>query len=525
MTREEMLMRIEASPSGWDFIIIGGGATGVGIAIDAASRGYKTLLLEQNDFGKGTSSRSTKLAHGGVRYLQQGNISLVLEALRERGLLRQNAPHLVHDLAFVVPNYEWWEKGFYGIGLKVYDIMAGRHGFGHSRLLNAEETLERLPTIETRGLKGGVIYSDGQFDDSRLNINMVQTAYEQGATLVNYMDVVALRKSDDMVKGVVARDQETGKEHELWGKVVINATGPFCDGVRKLAEPEAKPMVSPSQGIHIVLPKEFLPGDSAIMVPHTDDGRVLFAIPWHDCVVLGTTDTAIKEVSLEPLPLKEEIDFLLIHAARYLEKDPTPEDVLSVFVGIRPLVKSTDDENTAALSRDHTIHISQSGLLTIVGGKWTTYRKMAEDAVNQAALLAGLELHSCTTTQMNIHGYHRTAEQFGDLEVYGSDAPAIQDLMRKSPELAERLVPDQPYTMAQVVWAVRHEMARTIEDFLARRTRALLLNAKASVRMAPAVAAIMAKELGRDKAWQAEQVSGYEQLAQGYMVESVLQAV
>lgn len=517
MNRNDMLRRLEKSPSGWDLIVIGGGATGVAIAIDAASRGYRTVLLEQNDFSKGTSSRSTKLAHGGVRYLQQGNISLVLEALRERGLLRQNAPHLVHDLAFVVPNYDWWAKGFYGFGLKVYDLMAGKHGFGHSRLLSREETLERIPTIETNGLRGGVIYYDGQFDDSRLNLNMAQTAAEQGATLLNYARVTGLLKKEDMVKGVSARDEETGEYLEVWGGAVINATGAFSDGIRQLDEPAAKPMISPSQGVHIVLPKEFLPGDSAIMVPHTDDGRVLFAIPWHDAVVLGTTDTPIPKVSLEPKPLAEEVEFLLVHAARYLAKDPTADDVLSVFVGIRPLVKAADEENTAALSRDHTIHISQSGLVTIAGGKWTTCRKMAEDAVNQAALLAGLEDRPCVTKQLNIHGYHQNSEQFGALAVYGSDAPALQDMIRSNPAMGARLHPDYPYVAGQVIWAVREEMARTVEDVLARRTRALLLGARASVEMAPAVARLMAAELRKDPDWEREQIEKYTKLAEQYI--------
>ncbi len=382
MNREDMLTRIQNPAVKWDFIIIGGGATGVGTAIDAASRGYQTLLIEQADFGQGTSSRSTKLVHGGVRYLQQGNISFVLEALKERGLLRQNAPHLVHNLPFVVPNYDWWEGPFYGIGLKLYDILSGKHGFGSSEMLSKEETIRHIPTIETEGLRGGVIYYDGQFDDARLVIDMAETAAEQGGTLINYMKVTSLIKSTNMVSGVTARDMETGKEFQIKAKVVINATGVFTDSVLKMDDPQAEAMISPSQGIHIVLDKSFLPGDSAIMVPHTDDGRVLFAIPWHDRVIVGTTDTPVDEIPLEPQPFQEEIEFLLSHTARYLTKDPTPGDVLSAFAGLRPLIRAGDQENTAALSRDHTLHISRSGLVTITGGKWTTYRKMAEDDQN-----------------------------------------------------------------------------------------------------------------------------------------------
>ena len=367
-----MLSRVEAHMQPWDMLIIGGGATGVGVALDAASRGYDVLLLEQHDFGKGTSSRSTKLVHGGVRYLEQGNISLVMEALKERGLLRQNAPHLVTDLGFIVPNYDWWEAPFYGLGLKVYNLLAGKYGFGSSRILSRDETLERLPTIKTEGLRGGVIYFDGQFDDTRLLINLVRTAAEQGATVLNYMPVYGLIKDEEgFAAGADAKDLESGREFKIAAKVVINATGPFVDKVRRLSNPAADPMIAPSQGIHLVFDRSFLSGDSAIMVPHTSDGRVMFAIPWHGHTLVGTTDTPIAESTLEPVALEQEIEFILSTASRYLAKEPTRADVLSVFVGIRPLVKAGNSSNTAALSRDHTIHIDSSGLLTITGGKWT----------------------------------------------------------------------------------------------------------------------------------------------------------
>jgi glycerol-3-phosphate dehydrogenase len=520
MNRDAMLGRIQDPRQEWDFVIIGGGATGLGVAIDAASRGYRCLLLEQSDFAKGTSSRSTKLIHGGVRYLQQGNVSLVLESLKERGLLRQNAPHLVHDLPFVVPNYDWWEAPFYGIGLRLYDILAGRHGFGASRNLSQEETLARLPTIETRGLRGGVLYYDGQFDDARLAINMAQTAAELGATLLNYVQVTRLVKSEDLVRGVGARDLETGTEYQLAARVVINATGPFTDAIRRLDNPDARPMIQPSQGVHIVLSHEFLPGDSAIMVPHTDDGRVLFAIPWHRRVVVGTTDTPIADTPLEPRPLQEELDFLLEHAARYLTKDPAPADVLSAFAGVRPLVGDAEEESSAAISRDHSLHISPSGLVTIAGGKWTTYRKMAEDTVDQAATLAQLDDRPCVTRELNLHGYHQSAELFGDLAPYGADGEAVQDLLRTDPAFGERLHTEMRPRAGEVIWAVRKEMARTVEDFLSRRTRSLLLDARASMEMAPRVAALMAEELGRDGAWQEEQVTAYRDLARGHLIVS-----
>jgi len=519
MKRDDMLRRIQTDQEGWDFIVIGGGATGLGVAIEAASRGYRTLLLEQSDFAKGTSSRSTKLVHGGVRYLQQGNVSLVLEALKERGLLHQNAPHLVSNLKFVVPNYDWWEGPFYGVGLKLYDMLAGRQGFGNSRRLTKEETLDHIPTVETDGLRGGVVYHDGQFDDARLAVNMAQTAADQGATVLNYLQVTDLQKVNGMVKGVTAVDEETGQPYDLFGRVVVNATGPFADDIRKMDNPGDARMIKPSQGVHIVLDRAFLPGDSAIMVPHTADGRVLFAIPWHDRVVVGTTDTPIEETSLEPRPLKEELDFLLEHAARYLTQDPVESDVLSAFAGIRPLVSPEGEQDTAAISRDHTIHISRAGLVTIAGGKWTTYRKMAEDTVDQAATLGGLPEKESVTRTLQIHGYHQQAEQFGDLAPYGADAVAIRDLIAEDHQLEDLIHPDSSILAAQVVWAVRHEMARTVEDFLARRTRMLLLDARRSVEMATKVADLMARELGEGRSWKKQQVEEYSNLARGYLLE------
>jgi glycerol-3-phosphate dehydrogenase len=520
MNRAEMLGRAVARREPWDMVIIGGGAVGTGVAVDAASRGYEVLLVEQHDFGKGTSSRSTKLVHGGVRYLEQGAISLVMEALKERGLLRQNAPHLVTDLGFVVPNYEWWEAPFYGVGLKVYDMLAGRYGFGGSQMLSKEETLERLPTIKTEGLRGGVIYYDGQFDDARLLINLAQTAVEQGAILLNYTPATALtRDGDGFIDGVVVREVESGHEFRAAARVVVNATGPLSDNVRRLVHPDADPLIAPSQGIHLVFDGSFLPGRNAIMVPHTTDGRVMFAIPWHDHTVVGTTDTPITEVAVEPRPLDEEIEFILETAGRYLRRPITRADVLSVFVGIRPLVRSGLGGNTASLSRDHTIHIDQSGLLTIAGGKWTTYRHMAEDGVDHAATLARLPERPCVTRNLNVHGFHRQAQSFGPLSVYGSDALLIQDLVRAEPSLGTPLHPALPYTGAQVVWAARVEMARTVEDVLARRTRALFLNARAAIDMAAETARLLARELGRDEAWQSEQVRAFHMLADGYLVK------
>lgn len=519
MTRDEMWNRVRAHKKPWDIIVVGGGATGVGVAIDAASRGYDVLLLEQSDFGKGTSSRSTKLAHGGVRYLEQGNIGLVMEALKERGLLLQNAPHLVHDLAFVVPNYDWWEAPFYGLGLKLYELLAGKYGFGKSRLLSREETLKRIPTLKTDGLRGGAIYYDGQFDDARLLIHMVFTAFEQGATLLNYVEVTGFTKdSQDFVNGILARDAETGEELRASAKVVINATGAFSDRLRQKAQPAAVPMIKPSQGIHLVFGPEFLQAQSAVLVPHTSDGRVLFAIPWHGHTLVGTTDTPVESADLEPVAMEQEIEFVLATAGQYLEKAPTREDVLSVFAGIRPLVRSSGSIGTAALSRDHVIHIDTSGLMTITGGKWTTYRHMAEDCVDQAATLAQLPDAPCVTHHLKIHGFHPDAPQLGSLAVYGSDAAEVRQLAQRDARLARKLHPALPYVQAEVVWAVRHEMARTIEDVLARRMRALFLNARAALEMAPTVAELMAGELGWDDAEKKRQHQAFCAVANGYVL-------
>lgn len=518
MNREEMIARVEDGPDVWDVIVIGGGATGLGVAVDAATRGYRTLLLERDDFAKGTSSRSTKLVHGGVRYLRQGNVSLVLEALRERERLRRNAPHLVHDQSFVIPGYHWWEGPYYNIGMKLYDLLARRQSFGRSRRLSREETLEYIPTIERDGLWSGTLYHDGQFDDARLALNLAQTAAENDAALITYMPVTDLVKENGVVRGVRARDLEGEQAYHLRGRAVINATGVFADEIRRMDEPDTYSIIRPSQGAHVVLDRSFLPGPSALLVPKTADERVIFAIPWHDAVVVGTTDTPIDRPAAEPSALEEEIDFILQHAGDYLADDPTRDDILSTFAGLRPLVSLEQESgDTAFIPRDHTLQVSKSRLITIAGGKWTTYRKMAEDTVDRAAELADLRENPCQTENLPIHGYHDDAAQFDELSIYGSDAPKVQSVLQEEPEYSERIHPERPTKIGEIVWAARHEMARTVEDFLARRTRVLFLDARTSIAMAPKVAAVLADELNRSEEWQTEQVQEYTELAHAYL--------
>jgi glycerol-3-phosphate dehydrogenase len=454
----------------WDIIIIGGGATGLGCAVDAASRGYRTALLERSDFARGTSSRSTKLIHGGVRYLKQGNVKLVRESLRERALLLKNAPELVKLIPFILPNYAWWERPYYGVGLKLYDLLAGQT---KSRHLNCDQVLQRLPTLRPENLHGGIEYFDGQFDDARLAIALARTAVEHGAIIANYFPATAVRKQQ-----VIARDAESGREFELTAKVIINATGVFSDTVRRMDEPRSDTMIAPSQGAHIVLDRAFLPGDAALMVPRTKDGRVMFAIPWHNRVLIGTTDTPVNELVLEPRPLAQEIEFLLEHAGHYLAKAPARSDIKSAFAGLRPLVKTAQTRNTSLVPRDHTILVSQSGMITVTGGKWTTYRHMAEETIDRAEQVGGLEHRPCKTQALGIRS-------------------------ESEPDVSR---------------AVREEMARTVEDYFARRTRALILDARATLEAAPKIAGIMARELGKDELWQREQLAEYRGAANRYLV-------
>ena len=525
MNRELFLSKIKETPRKvWDVVVIGGGATGLGTAVDSAARGFETALFEQSDFAKGTSSRSTKLVHGGVRYLAQGDVSLVLEALKERGLLMQNAPHLVSDRKFIIPVYEWWEGPFYAIGMKVYDKMAGKLGFGHSKRIDKEELIKAIPNLDDHGLKGGVIYYDGQFDDSRLAINLAQTIVDNGGIPINYTKVNGFKKDKTgIITGVTVTDIESGDMFEVNAKVVINATGVFADRVSRLDDPSAPNLIRPSQGVHLVLDKTFLQGDSAIMIPHTSDGRVLFAVPWHDKVIVGTTDTPLDNISLEPRALEEEIEFLLKTSAKYLKKDPTRKDVKSIFAGLRPLAVSPDSPNeTKEISRNHQISVAKSGLITITGGKWTTYRKMGEDAIDKAILVGGLEDKKSVTANMPIHGYVKNFDAGEPLHYYGSDKEHIKNhILADNPKLGQKLHPNLPYIEAEVVWGARHEMAVSVEDILARRTRSLFLDAKASIEAAPKVAHIMKKELHKSRKWEKEEIKRFTELAQNYSLNTI----
>lgn len=520
IVRSELIAKLQNSDIVWDLIIVGGGATGLGTAVDAASRGFKTLLLEQADFAKGTSSRSTKLVHGGVRYLAQGNIGLVREALSERGLLKKNAAHLVKNELFVIPNYEWWAGAWYTLGLTVYDMLAGKRGLGRVKYLSKKKVLDKFSTLKPAHLCSGVAYHDGQFDDSRLAINLAQTALEQGATVVNYVKVISLVKDEQTkISGLKAIDTEKGEEFELCAKAVINATGVFVDELLKMDKPGAKPLVRPSQGVHLVLDKSFLPGEDALMIPKTEDGRVLFAVPWHDRVVIGTTDTPINEHSLEPVALAEEVEFIIRTAGKYLIRAPVRSDVLSVYAGLRPLAATDDSSSkTKEISRSHKLIVSESGLITIIGGKWTTYRKMGEDTVDKAISVAKLRLAPCRTRNLSIHGNQETLNKADHLYVYGSDKAALLELGQENPEWMNQIDPRLPYIMAEVIWGVRFEMARTVEDILARRMRALFLDARAAIDMAPRVASVMRYELQQDKNWETEQISDFIKIADNYLL-------
>jgi glycerol-3-phosphate dehydrogenase len=517
MYRQSLISRLASQPD-WDVIVIGGGATGLGVALDAAARGFSVALVEAGDFAKGTSSRTTKLVHGGVRYLAQGNVALVREALRERATLLANAPHLAQPLPFVMPAYRWWEKAFYGAGLVLYDALAGRAGLGKTQFLSRDRTLGLSPTVRPAGLRGGVKYWDGQFDDARLAIALARTANERGACAVNYCKAVELLRIAGKISGVVAEDAETSRRFELRSRCVINATGVWVDRIRDMDNPDGGRMVAPSQGVHLVVDREFLPGDHALLLPDTADGRVLFAIPWLGKTLLGTTDTPRQDLEYEPRAFDAEIEFILRESARYLSKAPARSDVRSIWVGLRPLVRPVESHGarTKAISREHTVVISRSGLVTVTGGKWTTYRAMAEDVLEECfghRLLprrdAGATAHLPLAGALEGSGIPVSAPP--GLHLYGTDAATIGALPGADRELAPG------FTEAMVRFAVRHEFARSVEDVLARRSRLLFLDAALAAALAKDVAAILAQELGENFD-AARSVREFEALAQQYQL-------
>jgi len=516
-SRPQLLGRLAGSAI-WDLAVVGGGATGLGVALDAAARGYSVVLLESHDFAGGTSSRSTKLLHGGVRYLAQGNVALVREALHERSTVLANAPHLASRLSFIMPSYAWWQTPFYGIGLKLYDLLAGQAGLGPTRFLGRQDTLAALPRLQPAGLSGGVQYWDGQFDDARLALALARTAAREGALLLNYCPVTELRHENGRVTGLRCRDAMGGQSYEVRARCVVNATGVWVDDLRQMdgsaLGKTVTPMVAPSQGVHVVVDRSFLPGEHALLVPKTADGRVLFAVPWLGKLVLGTTDTPRRDLPREPRPLRSELDFILGEAGRYLVRPPTPADVLSIWVGLRPLVRPVgDDSDTGSLSREHTVLQASSGLVTVTGGKWTTYRAMAEDVLARcvaSGLLPNRPAGASVSLRLVGAPPSRSPQGPGlaaapGAHSYGVEAAALAGLPGAQEELAPGL------TEAMVRFAARNEYALTVEDVLARRSRLLFLDAELAARVAPRVAHILAQETGEDPG-----LAAFEALALSY---------
>ncbi len=509
-------------------LVIGGGATGLGVAVEAASRDFRTLLIERVDFTKGTSSRSTKLVHGGVRYLQQLNLTLVLDALRERGHMLRNAPHLVHNLPFIVPAYSYSALPYYGLGLKMYDWLSGRLSLGPSQLLSRQETLEMLPCLHQSGLRGGILYHDGQFDDARYAIALLRTFQDLGGTAINYVEATRLLERNGKLIGVQARDCESGAVFDLQAKAVINACGVQAEETMALDGRSHPPLLAVSQGSHFVLPRSFFPAKAALMIPRTADGRVLFAIPWHGVTIVGTTDEPVDRISAEPRAMASEKRFLLDHIAHYFDRRPQPAEILSVWSGLRPLVRKAGIR-TSQLSRDHSILVSPSGLITVTGGKWTTYRLMGQDAIDRACRVASLPKRPSRTLEMKLHGWTlETDPSASEWEsVYGADLPLLRALSAAEPalnahldaDLDAPLHPRLPYKLRHVVWAARYEMARSVEDVLARRTRALFLDARAAIEAAPVGANLLGNVLGKGDAWKAATVAGFIEIAKGYLFQ------
>lgn len=517
MNRNEFIKRIEANEI-WDIVIIGGGSTGLGSALDAASRGYKTLLLEKIDFGKGTSSKSTKLVHGGVRYLAQGNIKLVIEALKERGRLLKNAPHITSVQSFVLPVYSYWDKWFYGIGLKMYEWLSGKWSLGKTTIHSKNETLKLLPSIHNQNLKGSIQYYDGQFDDARLCVDIALTSVKHGATVLNYFKVEEFIKEGNKIVSLIAKDTISQIKYTIRSKAFINATGVFSDELMRQDDAHHKNIITASQGIHLVIDKKYYSGNNALLIPKTTDGRVLFAVPWHNKVIVGTTDTEVIKILDEPKATNEEIDFVITNFNQYAKNRIAKNNIESVFVGLRPLVSSASKKKSAFISREHSIFISSSGLVTIAGGKWTTYRKIAKDAVDNAIFVSGLERKECVTKNLKIGVWNLPIETDNPFHIYGDNKIEIEKIISKNIVWKEKIHPDFPYTNAEIIWVIRNEMALTLEDVLARRTRMLFLNTKATMAIAHQVAKIMATELQQNEKWINNQLQEFNSTTQSYLL-------
>ena len=520
MNRDEQITRMANADKIWDVVVIGGGATGLGCAVDAASRGLSVALFEKDDFAKCTSSRSTKLVHGGVRYLQHGDVFLVVEALRERGRMKANAPHLVKDQSFVISNYRYWDNFLYFCGLSLYDLLSLGFGYGRSRFISKKKVMEYIPATVEKGLKGGIVYHDGQFDDARMAVNLAQTAVDNGGCVLNYATVADIFHDETgKVAGVKVIDRETDRRYSVKARAVINAAGIFADDILKMDKPSASKTIRPSQGAHLVLDMKFLKSDYAIMVPKTSDGRVLFAVPWHNKVVVGTTDILRETPESEPKPLEQEIEFILRTASLYMNPAPTRSDILSVFAGQRPLAApKREGKKTKEISRSHKIIVSDGKLITVTGGKWTSYRLMAEDAIDKAAALKLIEKRKCVTKNLRVHGYRENPDMSDHTYVYGSDEPEIRELAKRNPEYGEKISEKYDYTVAEVIWAVRNEMARTLDDVLARRVRLQYIDAREALRVAPRVVRVMASEMQRDKAWIDRQLRDYGEILKNFTI-------
>lgn len=511
MWRHKVIQSIKALDQPVDVVVIGGGATGLGIAVDAASRGYSTVLFERDDFAKGTSSRSTKLAHGGVRYLAQGNVRLVMEALKERGLMRQNAPYLVRDLPFIVPAYQWWEVPFYLIGLKLYDLLAGKRSLGKSKFLSPSSVQEKIPSVRKKGLKGGIVYYDGQFDDSRMAVSLAKTAEQQGAFVLNYAEPVKIVKNQTQdVYELSIQDHISGQSISIVARSVFNATGVFVDGVPRTNPELLKPLIAPSRGAHLVVDQRFLQGNHGLMIPKTSDGRVLFTIPWYGKALIGTTDTPVRTVEKEPHPSAEEIDFILETAQQYMNPAPMPEDIRAVFAGLRPLAApQNSNQKTKEISRGHRILVRDDQSIVIIGGKWTTYRQMAEDAVDRAIAIGRLPERVCRSENIALWVSEIDRK-------YGARGVSLG----QSGSVKAQLVPGYPWTEEDVRYMIREEYAMSIEDLLSRRMRILVLDAEEAIRIAPAIGHILEAELGNDIYNKAKDLETFLDLAKNYRWKS-----